>query len=66
MASPPKRQPHLSPAKLSVEDKGAEIEIGVGESAAWVSDVAHGYAALGEEPVESVLVIRSPHRPSDA
>ncbi|MFT4165327.1 MAG: XRE family transcriptional regulator [Microlunatus sp.] len=39
---------------------GEEVELGVGESAAWVSDVAHSYAALRDEPVESVLVIRSP------
>lgn len=41
---------------------GEEVEIGVGESGSWVSDAAHGYAALGEAPVESVLVIRSPSR----
>ena len=41
---------------------GEEAEIGVGETASWVSDVAHGYTAIGEEPVESVLVIRSPLR----
>jgi transcriptional regulator with XRE-family HTH domain len=39
---------------------GAETEIAAGESAQWVSDVPHGYAALGDGPVESVLVIRSP------
>ena len=35
---------------------GEEVEIGVGETAEWLSDVAHGYAALSDEPVESVLV----------
>lgn len=39
---------------------GAEVSLTVGESAQWVSDGPHGYAALGDEPVESVLVIRSP------
>lgn len=39
---------------------GEETEIGTGEAAQWVSDVAHTYAALGDGPVESVLVIRSP------
>jgi quercetin dioxygenase-like cupin family protein len=39
---------------------GQEVEIGTGGSAEWVSDVPHTYAALGGEPVESVLVIRSP------
>jgi transcriptional regulator with XRE-family HTH domain len=39
---------------------GEETEIGPGESAAWLSDVAHGYAAVGTGPVASVLVIRSP------
>lgn len=43
---------------------GAETEIGTGESARWVSDVAHGYAALGDRPVDAVLVIRSPGRHS--
>jgi len=39
---------------------GEEAELGAGQSAQWVSDVAHTYAALGDAPVESVLVIRSP------
>jgi transcriptional regulator with XRE-family HTH domain len=39
---------------------GEEEEIGPGQAAQWVSDVAHTYAALGDVPVESVLVIRSP------
>ncbi|HEY1700313.1 MAG TPA: helix-turn-helix domain-containing protein [Trebonia sp.] len=45
---------------------GSETEAGPGESAVWVSDVAHTYAALGDDPVESVLVIRSPARPLTA
>ena len=39
---------------------GEETEIGAGEAAQWISDVVHGYTALGTEAVESVLVIRSP------
>ncbi len=39
---------------------GEEEEIGPGQAAQWVSDVAHTYTALGDVPVESVLVIRSP------
>jgi transcriptional regulator with XRE-family HTH domain len=39
---------------------GEETEIGPGQAAQWESDVPHGYAALGPDPVESVLVIRSP------
>jgi len=39
---------------------GEETEIGPGEAARWLSDVAHGYAAIGTTPVASVLVIRSP------
>ncbi|HEX4833836.1 MAG TPA: XRE family transcriptional regulator, partial [Trebonia sp.] len=39
---------------------GAEQEAGPGESVTWTSDGEHGYAALGDEPVASVLVIRSP------
>ncbi len=37
-----------------------ETEIGPGEAARWLSDVAHGYTAVGTDPVTSVLVIRSP------
>jgi quercetin dioxygenase-like cupin family protein len=39
---------------------GEETEIGPGQAAQWASDVPHGYTALGPDPVESVLVIRSP------
>lgn len=39
---------------------GEETEAGPGETATWVSDVPHTYAALGPSPAESVLVIRSP------
>jgi transcriptional regulator with XRE-family HTH domain len=39
---------------------GEETEIGAGAAAQWVSDVAHTYTALDADPVESVLVIRSP------
>ena len=39
---------------------GQETEIGPGEAARWLSDAAHGYAAVGTDPVTSVLVIRSP------
>lgn len=39
---------------------GEETEIGAGSAAQWVSDVPHTYTALGNSPLESVLVIRSP------
>lgn len=39
---------------------GEETEVGVGSAAQWVSDVPHAYTALGNSPLESVLVIRSP------
>jgi transcriptional regulator with XRE-family HTH domain len=39
---------------------GEETEIGPGEAARWLSDVAHGYTAVGTDLVTSVLVIRSP------
>ena len=39
---------------------GQQQEIGPGEAAQWVSDVTHGYSAVGTDPVASVLVIRSP------
>lgn len=39
-----------------------QIEVGVGETAVWESRGRHGYRALGDGPVEAVLVIRSPSR----
>jgi transcriptional regulator with XRE-family HTH domain len=45
---------------------GEETEIGPGQAAQWVSDVTHGYAALGTEAAEAVLVIRSPRSESMA
>jgi transcriptional regulator with XRE-family HTH domain len=45
---------------------GEETEIGADQAARWASDVPHGYAALGADPVESVLVIRSPRHASEA
>jgi transcriptional regulator with XRE-family HTH domain len=39
---------------------GEETEAGPGEAVQWVSDTVHTYTALGSEPVESVLIIRSP------
>lgn len=43
---------------------GEETEIGVGAAAQWLSDVPHTYTALGNTPLESVLIIRSPDRSS--
>lgn len=37
-----------------------EVEIGAGESARWESAGPHSYAALGDDPVDAVLVIRTP------
>ena len=45
---------------------GQEEDIDAGQAAQWVSDVAHTYAALGDGPVESVLIIRSPDTESPA
>ena len=39
---------------------GEEEEIAAGQAAQWISDADHAYTAVGPEPVESVLVIRSP------
>jgi transcriptional regulator with XRE-family HTH domain len=39
---------------------GQEEEIGAGQAAQWASDVDHSYTALGDDPVESVLIICSP------
>jgi transcriptional regulator with XRE-family HTH domain len=39
---------------------GEQREIGPGESAQWTSDTEHTYLALPPDPVEAVLIIRSP------
>jgi transcriptional regulator with XRE-family HTH domain len=41
---------------------GEQREIGPGESAQWTSDTEHTYLALPPDPVEAVLIIRSPRR----
>ena len=38
----------------------SQVDLAAGESTSWRSDVTHSFAALGDLPVESVLVIRSP------
>jgi transcriptional regulator with XRE-family HTH domain len=50
----------VTAGRASVGRVGEETEIGPGEAAQWVSDVAHGYTAVGTEPVAAVLIIRSP------
>jgi transcriptional regulator with XRE-family HTH domain len=50
----------VTAGRARVGRAGAEREIGPGESAQWISDVPHTYAALGDATAESVLVIRSP------
>ena len=39
---------------------GEEATLAAGESATWVSDVAHRYEAVGDAGADAVLVIRSP------
>ncbi|HLI60003.1 MAG TPA: helix-turn-helix domain-containing protein [Solirubrobacteraceae bacterium] len=39
---------------------GEEVALSVGDSATWVSDVAHSYVASGDRDADAVLVIRSP------
>jgi transcriptional regulator with XRE-family HTH domain len=53
----------VTAGRARVGRDGEESDIGPGESATWTSDAAHGYTALGDLPVESVLVIRSPGAP---
>jgi transcriptional regulator with XRE-family HTH domain len=50
----------VTSGRLRVGRHGEERELGPGESFHWASDVEHSYVALGDEPVHSVLVIRSP------
>jgi len=49
----------VTAGRARVGRQGEETEIGPGEAAQWLSDVAHGYTAVGSDPVASVLVIRS-------
>lgn len=51
----------LTQGRALVGPRGAEVEVVAGRAADWVSDVEHGYAALGEDPVDAVLVIRTPN-----
>jgi transcriptional regulator with XRE-family HTH domain len=53
----------VTSGRLSVGRLEDQRELGAGESAEWVSDAEHTYAALGDGPVEAVLVIRSPAPP---
>jgi transcriptional regulator with XRE-family HTH domain len=39
---------------------GEETEARPGQAVQWTSDTVHTYAAVGPDPVESVLIIRSP------
>ena len=61
-AHPPGVAEHLlvTSGRARVGRLGQEVEVGTGQAAQWISDVAHSYTALGDDPVESVLVIRSP------
>ena len=50
----------VTAGRLRAGRLGEERELEAGQSAQWISDVAHTYAPLGDDPVEAVLVIRSP------
>ena len=50
----------VTAGRARVGRPGEETEIGPGQAAHWISDVPHSYTALGPDPVESLLVIRSP------
>jgi transcriptional regulator with XRE-family HTH domain len=50
----------VTAGRLRVGPLGQEREIGAGEASAWASDVAHTYVAIGDAPVEAVVVIHSP------
>lgn len=51
----------LTRGRARVGRRGEEVEVAAGQAVDWVSDVAHGYTAVGDEPVDAVLVIRTPH-----
>ncbi|MCB7136145.1 helix-turn-helix domain-containing protein [Cellulosimicrobium marinum] len=50
----------VTDGRLRAGRLGAEAEVGVGDELRWVSDVEHSYQALGDRPVDAVLVIRTP------
>jgi transcriptional regulator with XRE-family HTH domain len=50
----------VTSGRVRVGRLGEETEIGSGQAAHWVSDTDHGYTALGDAPVESVLIITTP------
>jgi transcriptional regulator with XRE-family HTH domain len=50
----------VTSGRLRVGRVGEERELGAGEASAFSSDVAHTYVAVGDSPVEVVVVIRSP------
>ena len=51
----------LTRGRARVGRRGEEVEVTAGQAVDWISDVEHSYAALREEPVDAVLVIRSPN-----
>lgn len=50
----------VTAGRARIGREGEETEIGPSESAHWLSDVPHTYAALGDLAVDAILVIRSP------
>jgi XRE family transcriptional regulator, regulator of sulfur utilization len=61
-AHPPGTTEHLTVVRgqLRAGPAAAPLTVGPGEHVSWTSDVAHVYAALGEDDVEAVLLIRTP------
>jgi len=49
----------ITSGRASVGPVRRRVEVGVGDTATWESRGRHGYRALGDEPVDAVLVIRS-------
>lgn len=49
----------VTSGRAAVGPRRRLVEVGVGETATWESRGVHAYRALGDHPVEAVLVIRS-------
>lgn len=54
----------VTAGRLRAGPVGQEREIDIGETADWLSDAAHTYVAVGDDPVDAVVVIRSPAPPT--
>ncbi|UQX90018.1 XRE family transcriptional regulator [Jatrophihabitans telluris] len=50
----------VTAGQLRAGPLGDQVEVSAGQNAKWESSGEHGYLAIGEDPVEAVLIIRHP------